>query len=181
MTFTLAGTIALLERGPATLAALLDGLPDDWTRSNEGPETFSPHDVVGHLVHGEKTDWIVRARIILEQGEARPFDRYDRFAQLRDGAGRSLSALLEDFAERRKHNIATLRGWNLRPEDLERTGTHPVLGRVTLRQLLATWVAHDLTHLHQIARVMAHQVRGEVGPWVTFLGVLRCEGHSAPP
>jgi hypothetical protein len=180
MTFTLDRTIALLERTPPTLTALFGGLEDDWTRQNEGPETFSPYDVVGHLIHGEKSDWIVRARIILEQGEARPFDRYDRFAQFRDSAGRPLGALLEEFATLRRQNLATLRGWDLGPEDLARRGTHPALGTVTLRQLFATWAVHDLTHLHQVARVMAHQYRSEVGPWVAFLGVLRCQGHSDP-
>ena len=176
--FTLERTIALLERTPATLATLLDGLPEEWTRANEGASTFSPYDVIGHLIHGEKTDWIARARIILEQGEARPFDRFDRFAQERESAGRSLKALLDEFSELRRQNLATLRGWNLGPEQLARRGTHQVLGTVTLRQLLATWAVHDLTHLHQIARVMAHQYREDVGPWVKFLGVLRCEGHS---
>jgi hypothetical protein len=176
--FSLARTIALLERTPATLAALLDGLPDEWVRSNEGGATFSPYDVVGHLIHGEKTDWIARARIIREQGESRPFDRYDRFAQSRASAGKSLAALLAEFAALRKQNLETLRGWELSPADLERRGTHPVLGSVTLRQLLATWAAHDLTHLHQISRTMAHQYRDEVGPWAAFLGVLRCQGHS---
>jgi hypothetical protein len=176
--WTLERTIALLERTPGALAALLDGLPDPWTRGNEGPETFSPYDVVGHLIHGEKTDWMARTRIILEHGEARPFDRYDRFAQLRDSAGRPLAALLAEFTRLRRDNLAALRAMKLGPAELERRGTHPVLGVVTLRQLLATWAAHDLTHLHQIARVMAHQVREEVGPWVRFLGVLRCQGHS---
>jgi hypothetical protein len=176
--WTLERTIALLERTPGALAALLDGLPDPWTRGNEGPETFSPYDVVGHLIHGEKTDWMARTRVILEHGEARPFDRYDRFAQLRDSAGRPLAALLAEFTRLRRDNLAALRAMKLGPAELERRGTHPVLGVVTLRQLLATWAAHDLTHLHQIARVMAHQVREEVGPWVRFLGVLRCQGHS---
>ncbi|HEY6865684.1 MAG TPA: DinB family protein [Candidatus Eisenbacteria bacterium] len=180
MTFTLDRTIALLECTPSALAALLGGLPGEWTRSNEGAGTFSPYDVVGHLIHGEQTDWIVRARIILEQGEARPFDRFDRFAQSQEGAGRGLGELLAEFAARRAENLATLRSWNLGPGELARRGTHPVLGPVTLRQLLATWAVHDLTHLHQISRVMAHQYRGEVGPWDAFLGVLRCEGHSAP-
>lgn len=180
MSFTLARTIALLERTPPTLGALLEGLPDEWTRANEGAETFSPYDVVGHLIHGEKTDWMVRARIIVEQGEGRPFERYDRFAQFRESAGRPLSALLQEFAWLRQQNLESLRGWNLGPEDLARRGTHPVLGTVTLRQLLATWPVHDLTHLHQISRTLAHQYRGEVGPWDAFLGVLRCEGHSAP-
>lgn len=180
MRFALGPTIALLERTPPTLAALLDGLPEPWTRSNEGQGTFSPYDVVGHLIHGEKTDWIVRARIILEQGETRPFDRYDRFAQARDSAGRSLNALLEEFATLRGRNLEMLRAWNLGRDDLEHRGMHPILGAVTLGQLLATWAVHDLTHLHQISRVMAHQYRGEVGPWDAFLGVLRCDGHSDP-
>jgi hypothetical protein len=173
-------TALLLERTPPTLIAWLDGLPDEWNRMNEGETTFSPYDVVGHLVHGEKTDWIPRARIILEQGPARPFDRYDRFAQSRE-SGRSLGALLAEFDRLRRDNLATLRSWNLADADLERGGTHPVLGPVTLQQLLATWAAHDLTHLHQIARTMAHQYRQEVGPWVAYLGVLHCEGHSQGP
>ena len=176
--FTLDRTIALLERTPATLATLLDGLPDEWTRTNEGTATFSPYDVVGHLIHGEKTDWIARARIVLEHGEARPFDRFDRFAQDRESAGQSLKSLLDEFSDLRKQNLDTLHGWNLGPEQLARRGMHPVLGIVTLRQLLATWAVHDLTHLHQISRAMAHQYREDVGPWVRFLGVLRCEGHS---
>ena len=180
MTFRLDHAIAALERTPGTLAALLGGLPEAWTRANEGPETFSPYDVVGHLIHGEKTDWIARARIILDHGEARPFDRYDRFAQQRESAGQPLGALLEEFARLRSDNLGTLRGWKLDEARLDRRGTHPILGTVTLRQLMATWVAHDMTHLHQIARVMAHQVRDDVGPWTKFLGVLRCQGHSDP-
>ena len=174
-------TVALLERTPPTLITLLDGLPDEWARTNEGADTFSPYDVVGHLIHGEKTDWIARARIVLEQGEVRPFDRYDRFAQFRESGSRSLAVLLAEFERLRRDNLAILREWNLRPEDLERRGTHPALGAVTLRQLLATWATHDLTHLHQIARTMAHQYRGEVGPWVAYLGVLHCQGHSQGP
>jgi hypothetical protein len=172
---------ALLERTPPTLTVWLQGLPDEWSLGTEGEGTFSPFDVVGHLIHGEKTDWIPRARIILEHGPARPFDRYDRFAQFRDSAGRSLESLLEEFARLRRENLTTLRGWNLSERDLERVGAHPVLGPVTLRQLLATWVAHDMTHLHQIARTMAHQLRDQVGPWVAYLGVLRCQGHSEGP
>jgi len=178
MSFTLDDTIAVLERTPRTLGSLLEGLPDCWTRTTEGPDTFSPYDVVGHLIHGEKTDWIPRARIIREQGEARPFDRYDRFAQFQESAGHSLSQLLEEFGQLRDTNLATLRGWNLGPDDLSRRGMHPVLGRVTLAQLLATWAVHDLTHLHQISRTMAHQYRPDVGPWAMYLGVLRCQGHS---
>ena len=178
MNFDLDQSIALLERTPATLTAWLDGAPDVWIRPNEGADTFSAYDVVGHLIHGEKTDWMVRARIILDHGEARPFDRYDRFAQQRDSAGRSLREQLEELAARRRENLAELRRWKLGQEQLDRRGTHPVLGTVTLRELLATWVVHDLTHIHQIARVMAHQYREQVGPWRVFLGVLRCQGHS---
>jgi hypothetical protein len=178
VSFDLGETIALLERTPKTLAALLDGLPDTWTRANEGSDTFSPYDVIGHLIHGEKTDWMARARIILEHGEARPFDRYDRFAQNRESTGRSLPALLEEFAKLRAENLSALRGLRLAPADLDRRGTHPILGVVTLRQLLATWTVHDLTHVHQISRAMAHQYRSEVGPWHVFLGVLRCQGNS---
>lgn len=178
MTFSLDDTIALLERTPETLAALLGGLPDAWTRGHEGPGTFSPCDVVGHLVHGERTDWMVRARIILDHGESRPFDRYDRFAQSRDPVGRTLPELLGEFASLRRDNLRELRRWSLTAADLERRGAHPALGSVTLRQLLATWAVHDLTHLHQVSRAMAHQYRDEVGPWNVYLGVLRCQGHS---
>jgi hypothetical protein len=173
-------TVAQLERTPALLFNWLDALPEEWTRANEGPDTFSPYDVVGHLVHGERTDWIPRARIILEDGEGRPFDRFDRFAQLREG-GRALGVLLAEFDRLRRDNLATLRSWDLSAEQLGRRGTHPVLGTVTLRQLLATWAVHDLTHLHQIARTMANQFRSDVGPWERYLGVLRCEGHSEGP
>jgi DinB family protein len=178
MTFDLERAVAVLERTPATLDALLRDLPDDWSRANEGPQTFSPYDVVGHLIHGERTDWMVRARIILEHGESRPFERYDRFAQEREALGRPLGALLDEFERLRRENLAALRRLNLGPTDLDRRGTHPILGTVTLRQLLATWAVHDLTHLHQISRAMAHQYRDQVGPWTVFLGVLRCQGHS---
>jgi len=178
LTFRLDHTIALLERTPATLAALLRDLPDDWSRANEGAQTFSPYDVVGHLIHGERTDWMVRARIILEDGESRPFERYDRFAQGKASAGRPLGALLDEFERLRRENLAALTRLNLGPSDLDRRGTHPILGTVTLRQLLATWAVHDLTHMHQISRAMAHQYRDQVGPWTVFLGVLRCQGHS---
>ena len=181
MTSFLDTTTALLERTPPTLIAWLDGLPDEWNRANEGPDTFTPCDVIGHLVHGEKTDWIPRARIILEQGPARPFDRYDRFAQFQESAGKSLAVLLAEFDRLRRDNLAMLKSWNLGEADLARPGRHPVLGPVTLRQLLATWVGHDMTHLHQISRTMAHQVREEVGPWVAYLGVLHCQGHSQGP
>ena len=178
--FSLANTTAILTRTPGTLNALLLGMPDIWASSNEGPDTWSAYDIVGHLIVGERTDWMPRARIILEQGESRPFDRFDRFAQKKQSQGKSMEQLLDDFATARRQSLAELKALNLQPEDFERRGTHPVLGTVTLSQLLATWAAHDLTHMHQLTRVMAHQYRDAVGPWSVFLGVMQCSGHSAP-
>jgi hypothetical protein len=178
--FTLPQAIALLTRTPATLDAQLRGLPETWARSNEGKDTWSAFDIVGHLVVGERTDWMPRARIILEKGEARPFDPFDRFAQSRESQNKSLEQLLDDFAHLRKENLTALQALNLQPEDLSRRGRHPALGVVTLSQLLATWAVHDLTHLHQLSRVMAYQYRDAVGPWSAYLGVLQCTGHSAP-
>lgn len=171
-------TIALLERTPAALEALLRGLPADWTSHNEGENSWSVFDVIGHLIHGELTDWIPRAQRILESGESRAFDPFDREAQFRDSAGKSLGQLLDEFARLRAESLVTLRAWDLGDEDLARRGRHPALGVVTLSQLLATWVGHDLTHLHQISRILAHQYREEVGPWSAYLGVLQCAGHS---
>ncbi len=178
--FSLAEAIAVLTRTPAALNALLRGLPDIWVRGNEGQDTWSAFDIVGHLIVGERTDWMPRLRIILENGEARPFDPFDRFAQLKESQGKSLEQLLDDFARLRAENLAALQALNLQPEDLKRRGRHPRLGVVTLSQLLATWAVHDLTHLHQLSRVMAHQYREAVGPWSAYLGVLKCAGHSAP-
>lgn len=172
-------TVALLSRTPATLDAWLRDLPDLWTLTNEGEGTFSAFDVVGHLIHGERTDWIPRAQMILQYGESRPFDKFDRLAQERESQGRSLGELLDTFAALRAENLVELRRLDLQPSDLERRGLHPELGVVTLGQLLATWAAHDLTHLHQISRVMAHQYREAVGPWTDYLGVMRCNGHSS--
>jgi hypothetical protein len=173
-------TIALLTRTPATLDALLRGLPNIWMRGSEGKDTWSAFDIMGHLIVGERTDWMPRVRIILEYGEARPFDPFDRFAQLRESQDKSLDQLLDDFARLRRENLAALQALNLQPTDLTRRGKHPALGVVTLSELLATWAAHDLTHLHQLSRVMAHQYRDAVGPWSAYLGVLQCMGHSAP-
>ena len=178
--FSLRETIALLAHTPATLNALLRGLPDTWVRSHEGEETWSAFDIVGHLIFGERTDWMPRARRILESGEAVAFDPFDRFAQFRESKGKSLEHLLDEFTRLRSENLAALQALNLQPQDLERRGRHPALGVVTLSQLLATWAVHDLTHLHQLSRVMAHQYRETVGPWSAFLGVLHCDGHSAP-
>ena len=173
-------TMALLARTPAALNALVRDLPDVWTRSNEGENTWSVFDVVGHLIHGECTDWMPRARMILQSGENRAFDPFDRLAQMRESQGKSLGQLLDEFARVRSENLAELQALNLQPQDLKRRGRHPALGLVTLSELLATWAAHDLTHLHQISRIMAHQYRQAVGPWSAFLGVLKCSGHSSP-
>lgn len=172
-------TIAILSSTPASLNALLRDLPDAWTQQNEGGKTWNPFEIVGHLIHGELTDWMPRALIILEQGESRAFDRFDRLAHERDSHGKSLGQLLDEFARLRANNLRDLRALNLQPADFDRRGKHPELGVVTLSQLLATWAVHDLTHLHQISRVMAHQYQEAVGPWQAYLGVLHCTGHSA--
>jgi len=172
-------TIALLACTPATLDALLRDLPDAWVLSNEGERSWNAFDIIGHLIHGEKTDWMPRARMILEFGESRTFEPFDRLAQERDSAGKSLSQLLDEYARFRAANLDDLRAMKLSDDDLRKGGVHPVFGSVTLYQLLATWAAHDLTHLHQISRVMAHQYRDAVGPWTKFLGVMQCAGHSS--
>jgi hypothetical protein len=178
--FNLADTIALLSRTPATLNVLLRGMPDIWAHSNEGKDTWSAFDIVGHLAAGERSDWMPRLRIILENGEARAFDPFDRFAQSRESKGKTLEQLLDEFARLRKESLTALEALNLQPQDLTRRGTHPALGPVTASELLATWAVHDLTHLHQLSRLMAHQYRDAVGPWSVYLGVLQCTGHSAP-
>jgi hypothetical protein len=172
-------TISLLSRTPATLNALLRDLPQEWTLRNEGGDSWSAFDIVGHLIHGERTDWMPRARMILEFGEAKPFEPFDRLGQVRESEGKSLPQLLDEFARLRSEKIAELHGLRLQPQDFERRGLHPALGPVTLSQLLATWAAHDLTHLHQISRVMAYQYRDAVGPWSKYLGVMHCNGHSS--
>ena len=176
---TLEKTLALLERTPATLDALLRGLPEEWTQRNEGEGTFTVVDVVGHLIYGDKVDWLPRARMILEHGNTRPFEPFDRWGHVELCRGKSLPQLLDEFAKIRATRLDELRLLNLQPEQLERKGRHPALGAVTLSQLLATWAAHDLTHLHQVSRIMAHQYREAVGPWSAFLGVMKCNGHSA--
>ena len=162
----------MLERTPATLRVLLGGLQSEWTTATEGPDTWSAYDVVGHLIHGERTDWIPRARIILEQGANRRFEPFDRFAQLRESTGKSLDELLDEFERLRAESLATLRGWRLTDAQLSLEGEHPTFGAVTLRQLLSTWTAHDLSHLAQIARVMTKQYRDAVGPWRAFLPIM---------
>ena len=179
MEHSLSHTIALLGRTPAALNALLRDLPDSWTYQNEGEKTWSAFEVVGHLIHGERTDWMPRARMILRFGETKAFEPFDRLAQQRESQGKSLAQLLDEFAGARAESLGELRALNLRHEDLERRGRHPALGVVTLSELLATWAAHDMTHVHQISRIMANQYREAVGPWVKYLGVLHCAGHSS--
>jgi hypothetical protein len=172
-------TVSLLARTPAVLNALLRDLPEAWTLQNEGENTFNAFEVVGHLIHGERADWMVRVRMILQFGESRAFEPFDRQGHVRESVEKSLGQLLDEFASLRSQNLAELCGLNLKQEDLDRRGQHPVFGSVTLSQLLATWVVHDMTHLHQISRIMAHQYREAVGPWSVFLGVLQCAGHSS--
>jgi len=178
--FNLDDAVAVLTGTPTALDALLRGLPDIWVRRNEGLDTWSAFDILGHLIVGELTDWMRRVRIILENGEAKPFEPFDRFAQVKGSQDKSIDQLLDDFAQLRRENLAALRALNLQQKDFIRRGTHPALGVVTLSELLAAWVVHDLTHVHQLSRVMAHQYLEAVGPWSAYLGVLQCAGHSAP-
>jgi hypothetical protein len=172
-------TIALLSRTPTALDALLRDLPEAWTRSNEGEKTWTAFDVVAHLIHAERTDWIPRAKIILQFGDTQAFAPFDRLGHQRESQGKSLAQLLDEFTRVRAENLAELRKLNLQPKDLNRPGRHPALGAVTLSELLATWATHDLTHLHQISRILAHQYRDAVGPFSAYLGVLQCAGHSS--
>lgn len=171
--FDLGLALPLLERTPGVLHALLGGLPPEWTDARDGAESWSPFDVVGHLIHGERTDWLPRTEIILREGESRVFPTFDRFAQFRESRGRTLAELLDTFAELRGANLEKLRGFGLTPADLERRGRHPELGSVTLSQHLATWVAHDLSHIRQIVRVMGRQYAEATGPWTAYLPMLR--------
>ena len=180
MRFELPRAIEILERTPATFRALLGGLSEAWTSPNEGPETFSAYDNLGHLIHGERTDWIPRAQIILAQGPERTFTPYDRFAQYTESRGKSTAALLDEFARLRADNVATLRGWALTDRELALEGVHPALGAVTLEQLLATWTVHDLSHLAQTARVLAKQYRAEVGPFRAYLPLLDRQAPGVP-
>ena len=172
-------TIALLSRTPAALNSLLRDLPDEWIYRNEGENTFSPFDVVGHLIHAERTNWLPRAKMILESGGRQTFEPFDRRKHLEENESKPLADLLDEFAQARSASLAQLSAWELGRNELGRCGRHPEFGAVTLSQLLATWAAHDLDHLHQIARTMAYQYRDAVGPWRRYLGVMRCEGHGA--
>ena len=179
MEFDLDHSLALLARTPAVLDALLRGLPDAWTHANEGEKTWTAADVVAHLLYAEHADWMPRLRLILASGDSEPFPPFNRFGHLEETQKRPLGQLLDEFERNRTQNLAEVRSLHLGAEDLVKRGRHPALGTATLAQLLATWTAHDLTHLHQLARILAHQYRDAVGPWQKFLGVLQCGGHSA--
>jgi hypothetical protein len=165
--------LSVLTRTPATLDALLRDLPETWTTATEGPGTWSPYGVVGHLIHAERADWMPRLAIILAHGPSRPFDPFDREAHFRESNGASLPTLLDEFTALRRENLARLRALNLQPPQFQLQGTHPALGPVTVRQLLATWTAHDLAHILQVSRVMAKRYKQEVGPWAGHLSVMK--------
>jgi hypothetical protein len=172
MAFEINAAIEVLERTPSTLRCMLTGLSDNWTMTNEGEQTWSPFDVLGHLVHGERTDWMARLEKILEK-EDKKFDPFDRFAQFHESKGKSIADLLNEFEHSRKQNIIKLKEKNIIDKHLQQKGIHPHFGEVTLEQLLSTWVAHDLGHIAQISRVMAKQLKDDVGPWQEYLRILR--------
>ncbi len=173
MKFSIHQSIEILERTPIVLQNLLQGLSAEWTSNNEGGETWSAYDVIGHLIHGDKTDWLTRAELILSDNAEKQFQPFDRFAQFENSKGKTLKQLLSDFAEVRNANIKRLKSLNITERDLKKTGVHPTFGEVTLSQLLSTWIVHDLDHISQIARVLAKQYKNEVGPWIEFLKILK--------
>lgn len=173
MKFTLAESLEILKKTPYVLESMLSGLPKNWIYANEGEETWSPFDIVGHLIHGEKTDWIPRMEIILSEDENKTFTPFDRFAQFKESKGKTLDQLLLEFKELRKRNLEILKSKDLTVHDFSKRGMHPALGETKLSQLLSTWVVHDLNHISQIARVMAKQYKEEVGPWVEYLRILQ--------
>ena len=172
MKFDITESRLILQRTPQVLRALLHGLPGEWLHNNEGPDTFSPFDVVGHLLHGEKTDWTSRVKLILSSGDTLAFEKFDRFAMYEESKGKSITDLLDEFEVLRKQNLVWLDSLKVNADDLLKPGLHPVLGPVTLENLLATWTVHDLTHTAQIARVMAKQYKAAVGPWSEFFRLL---------
>jgi DinB family protein len=178
MEFQLGEAIDILKRTPATLNSLLRDAPVEWVMGNEGPDTWSPYDILGHLIHGEETDWIPRARIILEHGEAKAFEPFDRFAQFEKSKGKSTAELLDEFELLRRKNLASLEQMKIDSGKLARRGKHPQLGGVTLSELLSTWVAHDLSHIAQTLRVMCRQYSEAVGPWRQYLPLLGASGSE---
>jgi len=173
MNFNLEKSLEILERTPRVLRDLLTGLSDEWTSNNEGENTWSPYDVIGHLIHGEKTDWMQRVTIILNEEGDKKFAPFDRFAQFGESKGKTLNDLLNQFEQARKQNLVHLRSLHLTEEHFNITGIHPSFGVVTMRQLLSTWAVHDLDHISQIVRVMAKQYAGPVGPWKEYLRILK--------
>ncbi len=171
--FNIDDALEILERTPIVLETFLNGLSESWIYNNEGDKTWSPFDIIGHLIHGEKSDWVARTKMIMENDNTNVFPPFDRFAQFKDSKGKTLSQLLAEFRDLRNKNIRVLKGMRLTEGDYERTGLHPDFGKVTLRQLLSTWVVHDLSHIRQIARVMAKQYRTEIGPWEAYLPVVK--------
>lgn len=172
MHFHLSQAVEILRNTPRVLRSLLEGVSEPWVQNNYGEQTFSPFDVVGHLLHGEKTDWLPRARLILAQGTGQPFPPFDRYAMYEESKGKTIAELLDSFETLRQQSLTDLEALNLTPTQLDLEGLHPALGKVTLRQLLATWVVHDLNHIHQIAKAMAFQYRDQVGPWQAYLSIL---------
>ena len=173
MKFDLERSIEVLSATPATVRALLESLSDDWTASRGDRESWEPYDIVGHYIHPEETDWIQRAKVILAQADGRTLPTFDRYGQFVRADGKPLSELLDEFDQIRAKNIETLRSWELVEEELDLKGVHPEFGEVTLRQLIATWVVHDLTHIRQIATVMARRYKEAVGPWKEYLSILK--------
>lgn len=173
MKYNVKEAISVLEKSPAVFRSLLSGLSSEWTHNNEGGESWSPYDVIGHLVHGEKTDWMPRLEIVLSDSSNKTFTPYDRFAQFRMSEGKTLEDLLNEFESLRKENLDTLRSKQLTQKDLTRKGIHPELGPVQLSEMLAAWVVHDLGHIAQVSRVMAKQYKDEVGPWPKYLTILK--------
>jgi len=173
MTFNLEQSIEILDNTPKVLSSYLLHLSDDWLKHNEGENTWSPYDVVGHLIFGEQTDWMARIQIILSDSDNKLFEPFDRFAQLKNDQSQPISALLEEFSKLRTENIKTLKSLHITEADFNKTGIHPEFGEVSLSQLIATWVVHDLGHISQISRVMAKQYKTDVGPWIDYLGVLK--------
>ncbi|MBV6639620.1 MAG: DinB family protein [Cyclobacteriaceae bacterium] len=173
MHFSFNQSLEILERTPSVLVSYLSGLSDEWLKQNEGENTWSPYDILGHLIVGEKTDWMVRARIILGSAEDKRFKAFDRFAQLRNDQNRTISDMLKEFSELRSDNLEELKAFDISEEQLKLTGIHPEFGEVTMSQLLSTWTVHDLNHISHISRVMARQYKEAVGPWINYLGILK--------
>ncbi|RNC85100.1 MAG: DinB family protein [Winogradskyella sp.] len=173
MNFELDKSIEILKRTPQVIDTLLTGLSEEWYRNNEGKTTWSPYDVVGHLIFGEKTDWIVRIKIILDESENKRFEPFDRFAQLNEDQNKPIDTLIKEFKILREKNLEELASLKITSKDFNRVGIHPEFGPVTLQQLISTWAVHDLGHIAQISRVMAKQYSKEVGPWINYLGVLK--------